>query len=122
MTPDNLDTLSDAELNECFAVEVAGWKRANPEETRERYQHWLPPGKQPVKNIIYTARPESFSTDANAVLPWLEKDGIWECVFVGCRGGYAVSVGHGPDSEARTFARAACIALIRAKRSTTPKA
>jgi hypothetical protein len=55
---DDLENKTDTELNELFAVEIA---------TMERLTHllWVFPGG--------LAQPLTFCTDANAVLPWLEK-------------------------------------------------
>lgn len=114
MTPDNLDTLSDAELNECFAVEVAGW-------TSYDGRRLISP--QPRRRIVI---PPDFVFDANAVLPWLEKAGNpkihwayfgdpeWQ-VSLFPNGTEVVAI-------APTFARAAAIALIRAKRAEAPAA
>lgn len=106
MTPNNLDTLSDAELNERFAVEVAGGRihdRRDSESVLVEINgeiDWLP----------------HFSTDANAVLPWLENK-YWESWPDGDGSRCVEVTGH--LGFAPTFARAACIALIRAKRYTS---
>ncbi len=146
---DNLDTLNDAELNEAFAVEVAGWLprwhifkrglyfRPNAagytskeseaglftEEEAKAYEY---PHDEPV--TIRRAALGQFSTDANAVLPWLEK---YDPVSVTWTGkSWAVTImeetGSGEtydvptiaEADAASFATAACIALLRAKRST----
>ena len=88
-----LNELTDAELSECFAVEVAGWE---PE----------------------TAWEGRFATSADAVLPWLGKqpwsaDGEPEVVKISIFDDFGNALSEGTS---RTFARAACIALIEAKR------
>jgi hypothetical protein len=89
---DNLDQL---------AAEVAGYRKLVTE------QDWHP----------------RFSTSADAVLPLLEQANQWSCVNKLTIGywGYTVSVClKVPCSfrgEAPTFPRAACIALVRAKRA-----
>jgi hypothetical protein len=148
MTPDNLDTLSDAEINECFAVEVAGWTPWL--EKRGDYTHYiwqkagdkLPwmnyrDGEKYRQNYTKAGKFDSmkhvdhlrlvFSTDSNAVLPWLEKwpiasatrlDRGWSVTLLTESGeGETYNTHDAGDAEAPTFARAACIALIRAHRS-----
>lgn len=138
MPSDALDQMSDADVTMMFAREVAGllmpayWEgsdfpfvcRLDPEGNR------------------MTAFPH-FATDANAVLPWLEKHAAWSKGTVGS----AVSVygrkmspvpkpegvadsdwmvlhvigHHWNEAVPRvSFARAACIALIRAARYKNP--
>jgi hypothetical protein len=109
---DNLDTLTDAQLNECFAVEVAELAGLHWSEVSERLSCKDSSG--------LPSKVPDFSTDANAVLPWLEKHyhadigcakdaGWW--VLISLDGWESVV-----KAEAPTFARAACIALIRANR------
>lgn len=125
---DELNQLTDAQLSEVFAVEVAGWKRGDvrwPPGEADETAGWIPPGEKSPRG--YPCCP-SFATSADAVLPFVHKAGWAECLqwdmengkptafrwrvrVVGRRGGYI-------EGEAPTFARAACIALIRAKRST----
>lgn len=83
---DTLDQLTDAELSECFAVTMG-----------------------------VPCDPDDYATSADAVLPWLEKCRRWKAqqhepnvVWVDLD---APTYG---DACAPTFARAACIALIRA--------
>ncbi len=89
---DNLDSKTDAGLDELFAVEVTGARRTPP-----------------------------FCADANAVLPWLEKCAEVSSVFED--GSWFVGIEEKPASHTSfvcasslTFARAAVIALLRAKR------
>lgn len=109
---DELVTMADAELSRTFAMEIAGWAH-HP-------QHQAIWHDELDRNVDQPR----FSTDANAVLPWLEK---WLYVDIHrdedfAVGPWAVAIsrereytplfnGHG-----KTFARAACIALIRSKR------
>lgn len=116
---DDLDTKTDAQLDELFAVEVAGWHRQEERWPSQPYTRWTWRDK-PGGDI--RACDLRFTTDANAVLPWLEKHG-WKGTSDGQRA--AVVVLAGPDQQvhevrgiAPTFARAAVIALIRAKRAT----
>lgn len=113
---DNLDSLPDSELNQLFAVEVECCTRVAPAQ-------WV----RDAKRRIWGSRPgESFRfplpeycTDANAVLPWLGTD--WD---VRARNGSHVRVTYYRPSEQiegeannGSFARAAVIALIRARRA-----
>lgn len=114
MTPsDKLDELTDFELSEVFAKEVAGW-RNDPDEG------WYD------ENGLSRPWPD-FAASADAVLPFLEK------LPSGCEIGWWPSVawsvqfyvpsrhpGNCFKSEceaAGTLPRAACIALIAAKRA-----
>jgi hypothetical protein len=124
MNTDNLDSLSDSALSETFAVEVAGWRLLIPKkgnvaalwenaagETRERDGFGT-----------YCISPDHFATSADAVLPWLVAEG-WTCdnsektepckVRVWPEGRWHIPI----IGTAPTFARAACIALIRSKRA-----
>ncbi len=88
---DNLDSKTDAGLDELFAVEVTGARRTPP-----------------------------FCTDPAAVLPWLEKCAHgWDCSFqVGqcLSGNYRVRF-DGHCGVSNSFARSAVLALLRSKRS-----
>lgn len=103
---DELDTLEDAKLSEVFAVEVAYGPRCS------KCGHF----HDELNNVISEV---GFATDANAVLPWLEKhanpvcekrDGVWSV--------YLFTMGDTPKASDKSLARAACIALIRAKRAS----
>lgn len=113
---DILDKLRDDTLSEIFAVEVAGWELVADFENRKM---WKTP-----QGLIWGGA-TSFATSADAVLPWLEKHGYAKAQLVSGSDqpmlwyiSYPVKSGwdevHG---KAPTFARAACIALIRAKRA-----
>jgi len=88
---DELDKLSDAELSDVFAVTMG-----------------------------VTCDPDDYATSADAVMPWLEKrewsaNGGLGCMPVAVR---VLDENYREHrSSAPTFARAACIALIRAKRA-----
>jgi hypothetical protein len=109
---DELDKMSEAELNRIFAVEVAGWHADLPIQYTSGYR----PGSD---------RPEPippYATDANAVLPWLEKNDSWHGGYDGTGGPitYECEVFSRASyfkAMAPTFARAACVSLIRAKRA-----
>lgn len=104
---DELDHMTDAALSEAFAVECAGcsddrWYYTSP--SKDTGSYLIPP----------------FATSADAVLPFL----AGACRLAEFRwnpaGRLVLHRHHGPSIcvDAPTFARAACIALIRAKRST----
>jgi hypothetical protein len=97
---DELDTMPDAQLSEVFAVEVAGME------------------KRHVEADLWHGMETQFATDANAVLPWLPKHWRAEAgiLYEPKRDVVIVKVKDGRAS-APTFARAACIALIRAART-----
>lgn len=101
---DNLYTMTDAELSECFAVEVANNPPPNG-DSEYAWDSWLDGA--------------NYSTSADAVIDVLEKwkscDLSWfrnsdEWVI---RIGEVESVTHGVK-----FARALCMAMVRYKRST----
>jgi hypothetical protein len=105
------DSLTDAQLNELFAVEVAGWSSGG-------WSAWHKEDEGTDRVI----REPAFTTDANAVLPWLEKGGEWQASKR--QGQWMVSF-YEPKGDmyahlsvAPTFARAAVIALIRAVRAS----
>lgn len=115
--------LDDAKLSGLFAEKVAGLKNITIKAiVNPRIEHYT--YSAPTKDNPYLRLPiPSFATSADAVLPWLEKRHPWRA---DCCGEYGVMVqvwrGPRPDgicyeiANAPTFARAACIALIRAKR------
>lgn len=121
---DELESKTDAELNELFAVEVAGWRwHTFPNGALPSVKHWKDADDKYTS--IHTAG--NVCTDANAVLPWLEKhpnavlvlvDGAWHC-DLNCEegAGETFNIVTVASSEAKTFARAAVLALIRAKRA-----
>lgn len=118
-----LSELTGAELNEAFAVEVAGWKRC-----RSPFQSKTDPSSRGWDDPKCYGRQElpKWSISADAVMPWLEK---FDCVSISMNAGtwnvhiYTES-GSGEtfdmlvlgEADAPTFARAACIALIEWKR------
>jgi len=120
---DNLHQLDDAELSGLFAKKVARLKNisvkaiANP-----RIEHYT--YSAPTKDNPYLRLPiPSFATSADAVMPWLDKHGGWFNAYgpfsVNCGVHYIVLRLNGGkilNDTAATFARAACIVLIRAKR------
>ena len=124
---DNLDTLTDAELSEVFAVEVAGWRRSTtsdrqPYGRRAKLIDWVCERKA----VVYTH--VRFATSADAVMPFLENFAGHICercfdyakphvVRVLPSLKYRESYRQEFRGESSTFARAACIALIRAKRA-----
>lgn len=112
---DELDSLPDAKLSEVFAMEVAGWKKVED-------CGWSDSDDEMIWDYAEDELASPiFATSADAVLPWLMQiewwgDGIKSKqrlvgVDVNTKPGYCV------QAIAPTFARAACIALIRAKRA-----
>ena len=123
MNTDNLHQLDDAELSGLFAEEVARIKnifvKALVNPRIEHYTYSAPTGDNPHLRLPVP----SFATSADAVLPWLEKHGGWCHVYAPfsvSRGVHYIVLllndGKCLNGTAPTFARAACIALIRAKR------
>ncbi len=113
---DGLDTLSDDKLNEIFAMEVAALvfkPRSSGPDGCVIHQHW-----EDASGRWMDGWETQFSTDANAVLPHIGTryftsnrnpfNGTW---IVDILGGQQVS------ATCDSFPRAACIALIRAKRA-----
>jgi len=119
-----LEEMTDAELSEAFALEVAGW-------TKDSDGDWWSAGGF-VRD--FSGNP-MFATSADAVLPWLEKKEVVEVIYNNnpnsCAAGFSVKVSDAFTEDlkepkgrsgwvmAATFARAACIALIKAKRNAT---
>ena len=116
---DELDTMTDPELSEAFATEMAGCKKEGPILIAAKrgaiFANWK------NANGDWVCEP-SFATDANAVFPWLEKHqtanafvfGFWTVRIVcPCPRNIKILA----EAEAKTFQRAACIALIRSKRA-----
>lgn len=104
---------TDEQLNAAFAEQVCGWKwRTFPDGACPEIKHW----RDVYGNIVSIHWPKySFTTSADAVLPWLEKR-QWVRVEL-CAFGepkWGISVMHGPIGMADTFPRAATIALLRA--------
>lgn len=115
MTKPTLNNPSDQELNEAFAVHVAGWVRHySPSAGRELFY----PGNMPdAANVNRDFPVPPFTQSADLVLQWLEKMPYWtktgtKTVSVGT---YSDEDGPGSvDADADTFPRAAVIALLRA--------
>lgn len=109
---DELDTLTDAKLSEVFAKNVAGY-------TADADGWFLPP--PPRRIALLSHELPSFATSADAVLPYLQARYRWQATGTKSTTVVQVWTGEGPQPNATvqdiTFARAACIALIRAKRA-----
>ncbi len=114
---------TDAALNEAFAVEVAGYyvKEEFPgtdfpftawQGDRHLSQNRWASAKGPLEHI------QSFTSSADAVLPWLEKGKHgWDSSFTegqSLSGNYMVRF-DGHIGRASTLPRAAVIALLRSK-------
>jgi hypothetical protein len=110
---DQLDQMTDAQLSEAVAVECAGWTQLPPVNSGGDW--W-----QDSTGQIAIDGPD-FAIDANAVLPLLGLIHWWHISFAD--GKYIMELDTGNNDKietvslAPTFARAACIALLRAKRS-----
>ena len=133
MSSDTLDQATDAELNELFAVEVAEtMERIDPQHGEARA--YAMKGTGAYRSCEWRDHFTDFATDANAVLPYLEKDqfvisnlssdGVTVELFKDYPGiGPEYNCPQGPSTEvyaqgaAPILARAACIALIRARRA-----
>ena len=124
---DELDKMTDSELSEVFAVEVAGFEKHRSEECYE-----IPIGFDVVRGtrpVVYwtNAKGDSvldptFAFNANAVLPWLVNTYGWDAYqeYDSKRIGVSIYVNKYHKSYfsfGETFPRAACIALIRATRA-----
>lgn len=110
----NLDAMTDAKLNELFASEVAKVKF----ELR---------GKRKTPYLISDSTPlPDYCNDANAVLPFLGELNQWSCINKMTIGYWWITVSACATppttfiGQSDTFARAAVIALIRAKRHELP--
>jgi hypothetical protein len=124
---DELDSLTNAQLSEAFAVEVDGWKRGTTIEGKPAL--W-PPDKEPPTKRKQGMWPygisvgDRFATSTDAVLPFLDKH-PWNARngVDYCDGHHRVTItgigrpGIVSEAFSTTFARAACIALIRAARA-----
>lgn len=116
MTPDSLESLSDQALNEVFAREVA---QLVPSTMSTK----TPPdpaldGVIDSLGVFHYGIPP-FTTSSDSVLPYLEKTEGWQAHFdQGEMREYTVEV-YGPYeiAESTSFARSACLALIKAHRA-----
>lgn len=128
---DNLDSLSDTELSEVFAVEVAGWSfTTSKERTKRGYLH-RPPTEIGASVTLWKdggigGEMPKFSTSADAVLPFAHTFGHdWQLTgSARLRNGVEVPIhttriilrGEYYYGEASGAARSLCVALIRASR------
>jgi hypothetical protein len=117
MIADTLDQLTDAELSEVFAVEVAGF-------IHKPGANW--PWSFPDGGVCVHDEQGDFATSADAVLPFTDAFPFCDITRESHLNGKPWSVGvartiEGDDAVihalAPTWARAICIALIRAKRA-----
>ncbi len=126
---DELDSMGDAQLSEVFAVECAGWVKrlgcTHPEnEPDDDVMCWYGPKRDnqtaTEKRYGYVT-PPTFATSADAVLPFLREPEIVDVDRMDGRLGWRIVIMDYQDlyamAESPTFARSACIALIRAKRA-----
>lgn len=115
MNNDELDKMTDAELNEAFAVEVAGWTfKTFPKGACPDVKHWATAEGEPTS--IY--QKGNYCADANAVLPFLLKCRNWRTESFGSQEIWTtVDAPEYGDAVAPTFGRSATLALLRAKRA-----
>jgi len=114
MNTDQLDGLTDAEISEPFAVEYLGWRfKENSEELRPNA--WIDPQGHAYYNEPYYP---PFATSSDAVLPYATpRFGCGKMEGGGWMASAHTASGDILTAKAPTFARAACIALLRAKRA-----
>lgn len=120
-TTDDLEAMTDAQLNELFAVEYAGWEWQDGNAPSMFPPRWRMPDGMWTRELV-------FCTDLNAVLPWLEK---YEFVSIDrVKGaGWQVAILHHKELDSGgyeegiiakawedTLPRAGVIALLKAKR------
>lgn len=116
-----LNEMTDNQLSEAFAVEVAGWKLREP-VTRE-VRMVSPWGWYDGSGMLQFE--PKFATDANQTLFWLQGK-YWFAWTPPCpeEENGTLSIQHWVRNRvtvrASTFARAACMALIAARRRSTP--
>lgn len=123
MTAAELSALSDQQLNELVAVEVAGWKLTDSSPWVKQmgydktwYRPVAPDGAQ-VTGIL-----PQFATSADAILPWLSRYHN-ECINNAGGGWKVVLFDYVPEYHVIAacherwlpFAKSACIALLLAK-------
>lgn len=114
MNNDQLDSMTDAELSQAVAVECAGYGL-------DADGWFVPP--LPRRIALLAHELPDFATSADAVLPLINaveyqwsagNDGVGSTESCWCN----VTTRHGTfKGWQSTFARAACIALLRAKRA-----
>ena len=114
---DELESLTDGQLSEVFAVEFAGFTRI---ETTQCGVVW----KDAEGAVAQLRHIHRFATSADAVLPFLQKAPAPSLSFAPALGTWCVSITVISGRYTREFlgydttlARAACIALIRAARA-----
>lgn len=120
---DNLDTLSDAELSEAFAVECAGFV----DEPNFPHMFWLgPDGCMEAKQTEDGEPVDFFATSADAVIPLIERFELFPEIMrpwhdLTTRGADAKRVWEVRFDDvyatAPTLARALAVALLRWKRA-----
>lgn len=129
MSTAQLSDLTNAELSEVFAVEVVGWKRHDDPACMAKKQKFTMPEKwamRPDGELAFNHDMHRFADSADAVMPYITEKAWAESIqwMDGCvpktviRWRVRVMVrGSFVDGIAPTFARAAVIALIAAKRA-----
>jgi hypothetical protein len=108
---DDLDSKTDAELNELFAVEVAGWTRMD--HMLYDVGDYRGIGARERSDGKWITNEVPFATSADAVLPYVEVDPTMEVsrTKLGPPMWRVSSINRGGCIH-KSFARAACIALI----------
>lgn len=119
---DDFDIKSNAELDELFALKIAGWKFTPATGRLERTQKrgYLSKGRYSVtlwndNNWSGDIAQIKFCDDANAIRPYLEAF-PWDSCYSkvqGINGDYMIRV-NGHIARGNSFARTAVIASLRA--------
>lgn len=118
--------MTDAELTECFAIEVA--KRSQPFEKKKL---WSEPPDDSAREEEYLVDAKGniipfYATCSASMIWWLDK---WYCTIYHEENEWQIYIKHYTDEDgiwrggggALTFARAASIALILAHRAEKPE-
>jgi len=107
-TDQQLDQMTDAQLNELFAAEVAGLDTKTPRQ-------WLSGDGHTIQHA--PAHIPAFCSCANYVQPWIESHRyISTFTFVPSKKEWTVSVGD-EGATSPSLARAMAIALLRDRRT-----
>lgn len=121
-TNDELDTLTDAELSGAFAREYLGWT-SSVANAAMGTRWWSDASGSLVSPCMDPDSGGSFATSADAVLSLMTAPHIEQFTTYHVNGRWTAIALHRDITDrnfvgyAPTFARAACIALLKAKRA-----
>lgn len=114
MNTDDFSAKTDRELEELFVREIAAWH--NGDEKNGEYRGYQYDAKGNITQLGLHV--PCFCSSADAVMPWLERWRYADLEWNRITESWQVSLQRGEFvGRADTFARAAVIALIRAKRA-----